>query len=383
MQKLGINREDLKRKNRGLALKLVATGQCGSRIELSKKTGLTKTAISQIVNELIENGLLTETHKKSINDVGRKPMGLTVAPDAPKCIGVLLQRGYGEAVLCDMQMNILNYRKIEKEWYTGDELMESVYELVDAVMPEDGNVFGIGAASVGPVNVNEGKIVNPAFFNHVANVEVERLLRERYGLPVSLDHDNQSAALAEKLFGNGRSCKDILLVGIGDGVGCGIIVQDERYQSYSGYAPEIGHVSIDYHGKACFCGNKGCLENYIRSAVVKKRMREATGWDMSYKEFCSRCDCPAIDEIIRDVIEKLGIAITSVLNMLNSDMIILGLDGVYWPDTYIDLLEENINRGKYGNKEVRTRVKKAYFMEKAHVLGAACNILDKVFQGNY
>jgi predicted NBD/HSP70 family sugar kinase len=101
----------------------------------------------------------------------------------------------------------------------------------------------------------------------------------------------------------------------------------------------------------------------------------------SYREFCEQTQDPLVDQIFCDIIEKMTIAIVSVQNMLNSDMVILGQDAVYWPDKYIRLLEDKINERKFSNRETRTLVAKPYFMEKTYVLGAACNVLSKIFHG--
>lgn len=379
MGKLGINRDDLKKKNRGLVLKMVATGRATSRIELSKQTGLTKTAISQIVNDLIENDFLEEAAKKNLKEVGRKPIGLTVSGGSPKYVGIMIYRGYAEAVLCDMRLMILKYKKVPREWYTAQELMETVYSLIDEMLLDSKNVFGIGIASIGPVDVKQGKIMAPPFFHDVKNVDIMRLVAKRYGLPVCFDFDNQSAALAEKLYGNGKDCQDIIMVGVGRGVGCGIIVKGERYQNNS--VPELGHVSIDYQGNPCICGNTGCLETYVSSHIIRDKMADATGWDYDYRTFCEHTDTPAVDAIMKDVIKKLACAVISVLNILNSEMIILGHDCVYWPEKYLRLLEEEVNRRKFGMKDRNIPVKKAYYLEKTHVLGAACNVIQQVFAG--
>ena len=93
MQKLGLNKDKQKKVNRGLILKLIATQQCTSRIDLSRSMGLTKTAISQIVGSLIAQDYLIETEKEYGEGVGRNPMGLNISPNAPCFAGLLIDRG--------------------------------------------------------------------------------------------------------------------------------------------------------------------------------------------------------------------------------------------------------------------------------------------------
>lgn len=381
MAKLGVNRDNQKKINRGLVLKLIATQQCTSRIDLSRVTGLTKTAISLIVNELIQKDYIVEREKENTTELGRKPVGLEISPLAPRYAGVLVQRGYCEAVLCDMQLQILKRERITKEWMNPEELTEAIYTLVDHMLEGEEHVAAIGAASIGPVSVKEGKIVHPLYFNDVSNIPIRDLLEERYGLPVYFDHDNQSAALAEQLYGNGRGYQDILLISVGRGVGCGIVVDGERVHSYSGYAPEIGHISIERNGIPCLCGNAGCLERYVNSVVMKRRFKEVLGKELRYEDYYQMMDQPELDAVMCEMIQRLSQGIVSTLNILNSQIILLGMDCTYWPEKYVTLLEEEINSKKFGSPDTKTPVLKTKFLYQSQVLGAACNAISQVFKG--
>ena len=377
----GVNRDFLKKSNRGLALKLIATKQCASRIELSKAMGLTKPAISAIVNELMEKGYLVETHKQMTSDPGPNPICLEIGPGAPKFAGLLLQRGYAESTVCDMNMRILRYERVEKRWKNGEELMQTAYRLLDHMMEMEENVRAIGVSSIGQVDVNKGRILTPLYFNGIENVDVTAPIAARYGLPVFFDHDNQSAALVEQLFGNGRGYQDILMIGIGHGVGCGIVMGGQRYHSHTGFPPEIGHVSIDVRGNQCRCGNIGCLETYIMSPVIEEKVRAAMGRPMDYREICQRENSPAINAIMEEMILDLSGAVVSLLNILNCEIVLLGLDSIYWPDRYVQLLEDIIHARKFSNRVRRTLVRKAGFLDKTQILGAACNAVSRCFEG--
>ncbi|MDO4343907.1 MAG: ROK family transcriptional regulator [Eubacteriales bacterium] len=383
MSKLGVNREHQKKTNRGLVLKLIATGQCASRVELARATGLTKMAITQIVNELIEKDYLIEKNDLDKNpaSLGRNPISLGISPRAPRYAGILVQRGFCQAVLCDMELHVLKSERIDRDCQNEKELMEDVFSLLDRVLEGETNVAGIGAASIGAVDVKEGVIVRPLYFNDIRNVKLRAHLEERYGLPVSFDHDNQSAVLAEQLYGNGRGYQDILLVGVSRGVGCGILVEGRRMHSHNGYAPEIGHVSIDSHGKRCICGNLGCLEQYVNSMETRRRFCEATGLDLTYDEFCRMTEDPRVDAIMREVVADLCSGILSVLNILNSQIVLLCMDCCSWPDKYIQMIEQDINKKRFGNGNILVPVKKTYFLHQTQVLGAACNIINMVYHG--
>ena len=143
MARLGVNKDYLKKRNRGLVLQLIATGKCTSRIELAREVHLTKTAISAIVNELIEQGYLREAAVTTKAKLGRTPVKLEISPEAPKYIGILFGRGCLEAAICDLNMNIIAYERVEREWSGGQEIMEVAYRLLDRLLEREEKIIAI------------------------------------------------------------------------------------------------------------------------------------------------------------------------------------------------------------------------------------------------
>lgn len=378
----GMNSGYQKRSNRGLLLRLVATGECRSRIELSRRMDLTKTTISVIVSELLEKGYLVETLPKATGEPGPRPVGLAIGPGSPRYAGVLIQRGYAEAAVCGLTMEMTRYQRIERDWADNEDLMAHVFRLLDSVMEGDGAIAGIGVSSIGPVDVRRGRILRPLYFGGVGEIDITGVIRARYGLPVYFDHDNQGAALVEHLFGGGRGCQDLLMIGVSRGVGCGVITRGRRVHSSTGFTPEIGHMSIDVHGKTCVCGNVGCLETCISETVIEEEVLRLTGRRLSYREICLAADDPVIDAVMRRMVENLAAAVVSLLNILNFEIVLLNLDALYWPDRYLSQLEARVNERKFSRWEGRTLVRKASFGDKTQVLGAVCNAVHRCFEGD-
>lgn len=381
--KLGKNQNDNKLRNRGLVLKMIATGQCAFRSDLVQSTGLSKMTVSNIVSELMKQGLLVERDPEANEETGRNPIRLEISPDGPKVVGLAILRNRIECVICDLNLHILECRSVPIDNITIETLIEIVFELLDTMLYMDTkfNIIAIGIASIGPINISKGMILAPFYFNDIKNIEIVRLVEGRYHLPVFFDHDNQSAAQAEKLYGCGQKFEDILFVGVGTGVGCGIVEKDRLHSNREGLSPELGHVSIDYKGEKCICGNRGCIERYINTSTMLEKMRKATEKFYPYQFYCVQCDNPAVDAIFKDAIDKLSVAIVSCINLLNSELVILGNRSVYWDDKYIALLERLINAKKFGDKEMHVYVRRAQFMENAQLLGAACNAISSIFEG--
>lgn len=382
MEKAGKNRSDYKKVNRGLVMKMIATGQCSTRADLTRSTGLSKMAISNIVTELIRQHLLVETEAARVEELGRTPVRLGLSPEAPKVVGLLIDRDRCEAVLCSLDLKVLRRETVTMENMTGPQLTDLIYQLLDTILFGRVDVVAIGAASIGPISARAGKILRPFYFYGIHDVEVVRIIQERYHLPVYFDHDNQSAILAESLFGSGRGYNDVLYVGVSQGVGCGILSDGQLYCNRRGLPPELGHVSIDIKGRPCGCGNRGCVETYLRTPELLQKMRYFTGKYFTYEGFCALAEQDErVDNVLTDAVMRLATGIVSIINILNSELILLGNDSVFWPDRYLALLEEEVGRRRFVDWDDRILVKRAYFMRDAALMGAACNAVSPVFEG--
>lgn len=136
-------------------------------------------------------------------------------------------------------------------------------------------VLAAGVGSVGPLEQKTGRIVSPVNMPGWGVVPLVETLQEHLDIPVYLDNDANAAALGEYRFGAGRGVEDMVYLTISTGIGGGAILDGQLYQGASGNAAELGHVSIDYRGRKCGCGNYGCIEQYASGTAIARRAREA------------------------------------------------------------------------------------------------------------
>ncbi len=378
----GFNNNSLKKRNRGLLFKLIATGQCSSRIELAKTSGLTKMSVTNIVSEFIEKGLVTEANLESKMNVGRNPISLTISGNAPKIIGILVGRDSCSAVLCDFKCSVLKKIQINMEHCSKEKLISAVFALMDEMLNYENNIIGVGIGSIGPVDIYNGMILNPPNFYGIENLPITDMISHNYHLPVAFEGQYNCAALAEKYYGNCRQFHDFIFLGITNGVGSGIIIGDEILHNAFGLGSELGHISIDYNGNACVCGNKGCLETYVSIKVMNARLAEITGKVNSFENYCKNYKDNRIDRELTEMIEKLACALTTAVNMLHCEAIVIGDQGNYFPDKYLKRLEDIINNSKISDKSRKITVLKPYFGEEAQLFGSAVNFMNKVFHSN-
>lgn len=386
MGKTGINNNNLKQQNRGLILKLIATGECTSRIELSRKTGLSKMSVTNIISDFIKDGFIKEEDIEPVKGQGRNPITLTISDNAPKIAGLFIHREECVAVLCDMKLNILDKASETITERNSSEFPQIIFRVIDSIFAAGKNerIAGIGVGAVGPVDIEKGMILNPPNFFGIHDFEMIDFLKERYKMPVYLDSLNNCAAMAEKYYGLGRHWQDFIFVGITNGIGSGIISDDKIFRNSNGLTSELGHVSIDWQGNRCSCGNRGCLETYIGARVIEKSFERLTGEKCNFRQVCHRAQQgnQQADAILRDMAEKLACALTSAVNLLNPQAILIGHEGCSIPDVYLEYLEEVINARKLSGQYRKIKVKRPYFGEEAHLRGCVCPMLARIWQGD-
>ncbi len=378
----GKNLSTSKQYNRGLILQLIATNEATSRIELATTTKLTKMTITNIVSEYIEHGIVEQCEEKITEGSGRNPIRLRIAEKAPTVIGLYITRDKIEAVLCTLGLEILNRKVMPFKTLKKEEVRQYSYHVIDQLLAEtDLKVLGIGVAVMGPVDINNGIILNPPHFFGIENVNITQFLEERYGFPVVVDHDQNSAAQAEVLFGAGKNVQDFIFLGITKGIGSGFVSDGKVFHNKMGMASELGHISIDRNGKRCACGNRGCLEVYACVDAMEEKLRKVTGENHTFQEFCKMKKRRDVDKVLREMVNDIAVAIVSGINILHPQLVILGNECMDWDDKYVYLLEEKVNEEKFTQNYGRVPIRKAYFGKDSQLLGAAANVLYHIFSG--
>lgn len=346
-----LNNVSLREKNRGLVFKLIAVNDGISRTEIAQQSGLTKMAVSYIITEFLQRNLVVETEYTGDRKLARKPVILRLSPSAPKVVGVLIHRTHISAVLCDCSLGVLRSQTLRIRDYTCDSLMEQVFRVTDAVMAGQ-RVIGIGIGSVGPVDVENGVILNPPDFCGIRDLPVAKLMQERYGIPAYLDYHYNCAALAESLFGVGASYRNFIFLGISDGLGAGIVTDGKLFSSFTGYSGEIGHISVDFRGPKCFCGNRGCFGTALR-----------------------------LDVSGPEEIDMIATTMGGICNLLNPQAIIIGDEQARWDKDYLRALEDAVN-GRLLTKEYRhVDILPSYRSKDLEASGGAMNVVSKIFDG--
>ncbi len=383
----GHNNNNLKYRNRGIVLQLIAN-QPIFRADITKQIGLSRMAITNIVNELIDEGYIVEGEVKENFNIGRNPILLDISDKSPIAAGLYIARNSIHVILTDIKLRELYKDEIKLTEESAESFEDKIICLFDRMMAyyhkHFGNrsILGIGVSAIGPFDPVTVELLNPREFFGIKNFKIKELLEDRYSLPVYAENDMNASALAEHLMGRGKNCNNFMYLGITNGIGAGIISNRHLFGQNSISVGEIGHMSINYEGPLCSCGNRGCLEAYATMPVIIKRLKQVLKTDsVTYEDFEKISDLKDSDLVFRDIAEKLSIALVNAVNLLDPECIVIGHEGIYLPEKYLKLMQDRIERDILSAGYKKVPVLHSAFSMYAPLYGSAAIILNRLFTG--
>src|SRR6266566_1014627 len=153
-------------------------------------------------------------------------------------------------------------------------IFNAIRQALDEARTTLEQVAGIGIATPGPLDHRTGIIYSPPNMPGWNGIPLRDLFYEHYQVPTYVENDANAAALGEFMFGAGHGCKNIVYLTLSTGIGGGIIIDGKLVEGASGIAGELGHMTIDWQGVRCSCGNIGCLEAMASGTAIARRANE-------------------------------------------------------------------------------------------------------------
>jgi len=265
--------------NRALILNHLRLAAPQSRAELAARTGLTRSTVSSLVDELIAANLVHETGTAPSRG-GRPGTMLALNPAGGCAIGVEITSHTAVVLLTDFTARPRWQRQITFEPGEAEEVLPNVEKLVDEALRHNAQTdnappLGIGLGTAGLVQAQEGMLRSATNLGW-RDVPFKARWEQRFRLPVRVGNEASIAALGEHYFGAAADTTDFIYLGISrHAIGAGIFTGGKLYQGIDGYAGEAGHVVIDPAGALCSCGRRGCWEAVLREACDLMPVREA------------------------------------------------------------------------------------------------------------
>jgi len=292
-----------------------------SRAAVARATGLTRTTVSDVVSDLLRDGLAGEIGRGPSTG-GKAPILLAVTNDARHLVGLDLGENVFRGAIVDLRGGIVSAIEVAVDDRDGDAALERVFALVDRLLARtDRPILGIGIGTAGLIDTEAGTILEAVNLDW-HGLPLGELLRARTDLPVYVANDSQAMALAEHVFGESRT-SNLVVVKVGEGIGAGLILDGHLFQGDGFGAGEIGHTTVQPGGQMCRCGRVGCLETVASSRAI---LGQLAGHGISRLPDAVAA-FEAGDPFVRDVViraaRELGIALGWLIGALNVERIVL------------------------------------------------------------
>ena len=315
-----------------------------SRARVANLTGLNRSTVSNIVNVLIEEGLVFEDQQES-NGIGRPGITLGLRPDGGAVIGVEIGVGFISVLLTNFVAKPLWEIRVQTtSSQSQTEIINLAEKYIDqalAIAKEHGlRPLGVGVGLPGLVNIRLGNLIMAPNL-HWNNVPLRLIWNQRFQLPIYVDNEANLAALGEYYFGIARNIDNFIYLSSDIGLGGGIMIDGRLFRGAHGYGGEIGHIQRNPQGELCGCGRIGCWETQVGPSPVLRRVKKEfqTSHDKTLLDACSgNLDDLTFDMVVKlalngnlicrqaieEVAVNLGMGIADLVNVFNPDLIVIG-----------------------------------------------------------
>jgi len=230
----------------------------------------------------------------------------------------------------------------------------------------------IGLAQAGLID--RAKKINLASPNLkvLENFDLTRILEKQFHLPVATDNDANAFTLAEATYGAGRGREKIVGLTLGTGIGGGIVLAGKIYHGAYNSAAEFGHMIIDYNGRKCGCGKKGCLEAYASATAIVQEYENRSGRkrDTYAIEAEAKKNLEPAKSIFTKASNYLAIGLANIINILEPQIIVLG-GGLSQIKLFIEPAIFNTKKFTFGNLGECVEIATAKLGANAGLIGAA------------
>ena len=315
----------------------------GSRHGMAERLGFSKSKGNALIAGLVDQGLLAESGLQKSSG-GRRAENLQLSIALGVLIGVDIGATSIDVAVLRPDLTVMAHHSEPADVRDGPGvLLARVRSLMRELLTRCGHsakdVIGIGIGVPGPVNFEDGQLVNPPLMPAWDSFSIRDYLRADYAAPVFVDNDVNLMALGE-LWRLQRSISNFLVIKVGTGIGCGIVCHGEVYRGATGSAGDVGHICVDQEGPRCHCGNLGCVEVMAAGpAITRMAVAAAEAGQSAALAECllahgtieafdvghaSREGDAASNAIIQRAGSLIGQMLASVVNFFNPSHVFIG-----------------------------------------------------------
>ncbi len=362
-------------------LGLIGSRGPSSRADIARALSVSPATVTQATKGLLRRGLLTELNHLPSSG-GRPARLLGLARTVGGALGVKVSADHVAIVDVGLDATVRKAGVHRFDAFAPNAL-DKLGRLLSAAL-EDHDLLGVGIGIPGSVDSQATGSVTAPTLGWV-DAPVGAMMRAALGVPVLVENDVNTLAVAERLYGVGRNFSSYVVVTIGRGVGCGIVVDGEVYRGVRGGAGEIGHIPVTDEGPLCECGSMGCLEAYVGENALLRQAREAGV--IGPRQGIARLTAAATagDTVAADIYREagaiLGRVVAGVIHTVDPEVVILLGEGIdawsFWEPGF----EPAFRRHLMSSRRGLPFIVEAWDDDK-WALGAASLVLASSFDGN-
>ncbi|QKW05045.1 ROK family transcriptional regulator [Streptomyces sp. NA04227] len=315
----------------GEVFRLIHQQQAATRTDIGRITGLSRTAVTLRVNQLLEQGLVAERAEGGSTG-GRPPVRLEFRVDGGIVLAAALGASRAQLAVCDLAGRVLRESELPVDNSRGPEALltsavDSLQELLAATGHTGHEIRGVGVSVPGMIDATTGRSVSPSLQPGWGDIPVAEFFTRRFAVPVRVDNDVNALALAEHRVH--PEVDDLLVIKASTGIGAAIIAGGRLQRGALSAAGELGHIKVsDAGGAACRCGSSDCLEAVAGGWALVRELADAgrpVADALGVAELARDGDPEAL-RLIREAGRRIGEVTAGAVNLLNPALIVIGGD---------------------------------------------------------
>jgi len=357
MSRKALNASEMKNENQKKILDILRINPV-SRAELARRTGLTRAGISVIIEELISRGMVVEWESvpekaeeisAGPKKAGRKSVELKLNESQFVIGAISIARDCCTVGISNFCCEILESRKIfpENGKYEPQAVLERAALLLEEMCAgQKEKLLGIGITAPGVLDVASGYLLSPPNFPGWHDLGVCDFFKSKFKCPVVLENNAKAIALTEKYYAGEEGVGNYVEIVVDYGIGGGIVIDGTLYEGSFHSGSEFGHMTVDFTGEQCSCGNRGCAELY---ATIPNIIAYAQSFDpgvTTWEEIVNRAYAgdSAMEAVLERELECLAAVITNVVNIVDPEVVFLGGDILFRQELWMNRIQKKVNQ---------------------------------------
>jgi len=386
MERVPADRPLLRGINRAVVLHEVRQRGPLSRADIARATGLSTATVGAIISELLSYGLVAQADG-SPGGRGRPATPVRFLPSSFQVVGIKLMEDHLVGAATNLDAEPLTEGEEPLAGSEPHQVVEAATALVDRLLDQAGLdhswLLGVGIGMAGIVDSAEGLCRHSPFFGW-RDVPLAAMAAEAIGVPVKLENDVNTLALAERWFGVGHDIDNFVLVTLGRGIGLGVVSEGRLYRGARGGAGEFGHTVVDGNSRPCPCGNIGCLEANIAEPALLDAAQTLVGAKETAPGTIADVyrlaeHDPRLHQLLAQAGRSLGRGLANVVNLFAPELVILSGEGIRAGEPMLAAMSEELSLSVFPGLKDSFDLAIEPLPDAAWARGAASLVLGDLF----